>query len=84
MVCIEVSQYYGIRRHHQMVQGRKVTSCAFALNCMMVKEFPSTACVGIDGGSCCGFARVGAELHELHTQSFNSSVLRCVLKTRTL
>ena len=22
----------------------------FALNCMMVKGFPSTACIGIDGG----------------------------------
>ena len=41
----------------------------FALNCMMVIEFPSTACVGIDGGSGCGFGRVGGELQELHTQS---------------
>ena len=41
----------------------------FALNCMMVNEFPSTACVGIDVGSGCGFARVGGELQELHTQS---------------
>ena len=41
----------------------------FALNCMMVNEFPSTACVGIDVGSGCGFGRVGGELQELHTQS---------------
>ena len=34
----------------------------FALNCMMVNEFPSTACVGIDVGSGFGFGRV-------HTQS---------------
>ena len=33
----------------------------FALNCMMVNEFPSTACVGIDVGS--GLGRVGGELH---------------------
>ena len=42
---------------------------SFALNCMMVKEFLSTACVGIDVGSGCGFGRVGGELKELHTQS---------------
>ena len=41
----------------------------FALNCMMVNEFPSTACVGNDGGSGCGFGRVGVELQELHTHS---------------
>ena len=41
----------------------------FALNCMMVNEFPSTACVGIDVGSGCGFGRVGGEQQELHTQS---------------
>ena len=41
----------------------------FALNCMMVKEFPSTACIVIDVGSGCGFVRVGGELQELHTQS---------------
>ena len=41
----------------------------FALNCMMVNEFPSTACVGIDAGSGCGFGRVGRELQELYTQS---------------
>ena len=41
----------------------------FALNCMMVNEFPSTACVGIDVGSGCGFGRVAGELQELHTQS---------------
>ena len=39
----------------------------FALNCMMVNEFPSTACVGIGGG--CSFGRVGGELKELKTQS---------------
>ena len=39
----------------------------FVLNCMMVNEFPSTACVRIDVGS--GFGRVGGELQELHTQS---------------
>ena len=39
----------------------------FALNCMMVNEFSSTACVGIGGG--CSFGRVGEELQELHTQS---------------
>ena len=39
----------------------------FALNCMIVNEFSSTACVGIDVGS--GFGRVGGELQELHTQS---------------
>ena len=41
----------------------------FALNCMMVNELPSTACVGIDVGSGCGFGRVGGELQELHTHS---------------
>ena len=41
----------------------------FALNCMVVNELPSTACVGIDVGSGCGFGRVGGELKELHTQS---------------
>ena len=41
----------------------------FALNCMMVNEFPSTACVGIDGGSGCGVGRVGGKLQELHAQS---------------
>ena len=41
----------------------------FALNCMMVNEFPSTACVGIDVGSGCGFGGVGGELQELHSQS---------------
>ena len=39
----------------------------FALNCMMVNEFPSTACVGI--GGVCSFGRVGGELQELKTQS---------------
>ena len=39
----------------------------FALNCMMVIEFPSTACVRIGGG--CSFGRVGGELRELKTQS---------------
>ena len=39
----------------------------FALNCMMVNEFPSTACVGIGNG--CSFGRVGGELQELKTQS---------------
>ena len=47
-------------------------SMPFALNCMMVNEFPSTACVVIDSGSGCGFGRVGGwvcgELQELHTQ----------------
>ena len=42
---------------------------SFALNFMMVNEFPSTACVGIDIGSGCSFGRVGRELQELHTQS---------------
>ena len=55
----------------------------FALNCMMVNEFTSTACVGIDFGSGCGFGRVGGELRELHTQ-YNTSVFCRVLKTRTL
>ena len=32
-----------------------------ALNCMMVNEFPSTACAGIDVGSGCGFGRVGGD-----------------------
>ena len=41
----------------------------FALNCMMVYEFPSTDCVGIDFGSGCDFGIVGGELQELHTQS---------------
>ena len=41
----------------------------FALSCMMVNEFPSTASVGIDVGSGCGFGRVDGELEELHTQS---------------
>ena len=40
-----------------------------ASNCMMVNEFPSTACVGIDGDSSCGFGRVVGELQELHTLS---------------
>ena len=31
----------------------------FALNCMMVNEFPSTACVRIDGGSSCGLGGMG-------------------------
>ena len=31
----------------------------FALNCMMVKEFQSTACVGINGESSYGVGRVG-------------------------
>ena len=53
-------------------------SMPFALNCMMVNEFPSTACVGIDVG--CSFGRVGGELQELHTQS----LICCILKTRTL
>ena len=39
----------------------------FALNCMMVNEFPSTARVGIGGG--CSFGIVGRELQELQTQS---------------
>ena len=30
---------------------------------MMVNKFPSTACVGIDVGSGCGFGSVGVELH---------------------
>ena len=38
----------------------------FALNCMMVNELPSTACVGMDDGSGCG-----GELQELHTQSLS-------------
>ena len=41
----------------------------FALNCIMVNEFPSTAWVGIYVGSGCGFGRVCGELQELHTQS---------------
>ena len=32
---------------------------SFALNCMMVNEFPSTSCVGIDVGSSCAIGRVG-------------------------
>ena len=39
----------------------------FVLNCMMVNEFSSTACVGIGGG--CSFGIVGGELQELQTQS---------------
>ena len=39
----------------------------FALNCMMVNEFSSTACIGIGGG--CSFGRMGGELQELKTQS---------------
>ena len=31
----------------------------FALNCMMVNEFPSPACVRIDVGSGCGFGGWG-------------------------
>ena len=31
----------------------------FALTCMMVNEFPSTGCVGIDGRSGYGFGKVG-------------------------
>ena len=42
---------------------------SFALNCMIVNECPSTACVGINGGSRCGFGRVGGELQGLYTQS---------------
>ena len=34
----------------------------FALNCMMVNEFPSTTSVRIDVGSGCCFGRVGGEL----------------------
>ena len=41
----------------------------FALNCMMVNEFPLTSCVRIDGGSCCGFGIVDGDLQKLHTQS---------------
>ena len=41
----------------------------FALNCMMVNEFPSTACVGIDVGSGCDIGSMGGELQELYTQS---------------
>ena len=42
----------------------------FALNCMMVREFPSTACVGIDGGSSGGgVGSVGEDLQGLHAQS---------------
>ena len=33
---------------------------------MMVKGFPSIACIGLDGGSGCGVGRVGGELQELH------------------
>ena len=59
----------------------------FASNCMIVKEFPSTGCIGIDGG--CGFGSVGGWVVVCLTASAispvpNSSVLRCVLKTRTL
>ena len=35
----------------------------FALNCMMVKEFTLTACVGIDGGIGCGVGGVDVELY---------------------
>ena len=38
----------------------------FALNCMMVNEFSSTACVGIGGG--CSFGSLVGELQELQTQ----------------
>ena len=36
---------------------------SFALNCVMVKGFPSIACIGIDGGSVCDVGIVGGELH---------------------
>ena len=42
---------------------------SFALNCMMVKGFPSTYFIEIDGGSGCGVCKVGGELQELHAQS---------------
>ena len=45
-------------------------SMPFALNCMMVNEFPSTACVGI--GSGCSLGRVGGDLQELQIQSLIS------------
>ena len=44
------------------------TDLIVANNNNMVNEFPSTACVGIDVGSGCGFGRVGRELQDLHTQ----------------
>ena len=49
----------------------------FALNCMMVNEFPSTACDGIDVGSGCGFGRVAYPV-------LNLPVLCCVLKNISL
>ena len=36
----------------------------FALNGKMVNELPSTVCLGIDGGSGCGFHKVEGELQE--------------------
>ena len=45
----------------------------------MVKGSPSEALVVIGDGSGCGIGGVGEEL-----QVFNSTVLRCDLKTRTL
>ena len=52
----------------------------FALNCMMVKVFPSTYCVGIYGGSGCAVGRVDGERQELHVQSFirRYSVLKTI------
>ena len=41
----------------------------FALNCIMVKKFLWTACIGIEGGSCCGVCRVDVELQEQYAQS---------------
>ena len=55
------------------------------LNCMMVNEFPSTACVGIDVGRGCSFGRVGGwGTARAAYPVLNSSVSYCVLKTRTL
>ena len=51
----------------------------------MVKGSPSEALVVIGDGSGFGIGGVGGELQELHAHPvLNSTVLRCVLKTRTL
>ena len=50
---------------------------------MMVNEFPSTACVGIDGVSGCGFGNSGWGTARATYLVLNLSVLCCVLKTRT-
>ena len=50
----------------------------------MVKGSPSEALVVVGDGSGFCICGVGGELQEMHAQYLNSTVLRCVLKTRTL